>query len=748
MRCWLAGGLVAALLALAAPAAALEIDAGGGSRLRISERPFQVSLADRGRTTLSTVAGVEGPPVLIPGLDGPAPFDPLGAAGAFPALGFVYGATPGVTFPASFFQGNRLFGASSGGVASVVEARPLSSGPRFAVLSLRTDAPSLGPARMRVVRLAGGGVRLHVTAPTGAPKPAAIVFSFESPASEGLYGLGARKDDFNQRGSFRNVWTEQQNATSPDGPVITGSDPTRTTGPEYTFPNGAQAAYYVQAQLTGSRGWSAWVDESELSRLDLAVSRPDRIRWGVHSPDLTLSLAGGGIERSVRSYSAAVGRAPAPPRYAYEPWIDVINEGEGEAAPNGQGFTGGARVKADLERIVRMARKHRIPIGTLGIEGWQSVPGKERFFARLRKRGYHLSGYWNMFTSPGTPAYEEAKRLDIFVKDAAGNDYPIVTNRQGLSYLIDYSHPAAAEFWRRQINRSNRLGIEAFMHDFGELITEGMRFHNGESVAEFHNHYPVLYHRAARRAVDAYARRHPGFRPFFYVRSGFSGVDGTPGTIAETPSVFPGDETTDWTRGSGIPSVPPAMLNLALGGSYAFTTDVGGYLDLLAPPTSKELFIRWSQLAALTPISRIHNSTQGGSRYPWDFDRMTLLTYRRYARLKQRLIPLVDRWARRASRRGTIGPVRPLVLEENSPRTRSIEDEWMLGRRLLVAPVLAEGARSRPVYLPRGSRWQRVVVDRRGRFVARGRIRRGGTRIERARAGLRNIPIFRKIRRR
>ena len=759
IRRWVlaAGGLLALLGAAPAGAGAvpaeLRLHAGGGTKLVVEREPFRVAVRDRaGRETVATVAGVEGPPVRVPGIDGPLPVEPLGAAGGYPAMAFVVGVSEGTTFPAGFFQGNRLFGAETGVLVSLVEVVGAERSGRVLRLDVRTDAPSLGPARLTVRRLAAGGARMRLRPPAGLA-PVATAFSLRSPPGEALYGLGARKDVFDQRGLLRNVWTEQQNATSADGQVLTGTDPTRTTGPEYTFPNGAQAAYYVQAALHGSRGWAAWVDQSELSRLDLAASRDDAVRWGVAAPELTLSLAGGGLERSARSYSARVGRAPAPPRYVYEPWIDVINEGEGEAAPNGQGFTGGARVKADLREISRKSRRLGIPIGTLGIEGWQAVPGRREFFRRLRRQGFRLSGYWNMFTSPGTKAYEEALRKDLFVKDELGEPYPIVTNRGGLSYLIDFSNPASRPFWRGQIARSSRLGIEAFMHDFGELVTEGMVFHNGESPAEMHNHYPVLYHRAGRAAVEHFARtrgrrgvyRNQPYRPFFYARAGYSGVDGTPGTIDATPSVFPGDETTDFAEGSGLPSVPPAMLNLAMGGSYAFTTDVGGYLDLVAPPTSKELFVRWSQLAAFTPISRIHNSTQGGSRYPWSFDRQTTRIYRRYARAKVRLIPLVRRWARRASRTGRIGPVRPLVLADRSPVARSIEDQWLLGRRLLVAPVLDKGARSREVYLPRGSGWRRLVVDRRGRLHERGPRLAGGRTITVA-APLRYVPLFRRVR--
>jgi hypothetical protein len=691
-RALLAAALAAAALTAVSPVAPaqeppISLDAGMGTALRIERSPFRLALVDSaGRESVGTVAGREGPPVRVPGIDGPQPAEPLGALGGFPALGWVVGTRLEQTFPVGFFAGNRLFGAEAGALVSVTGVSAVQPFPGGLRLELQTDASAVGPARLTVTRLPAGGVKLEASPPAGL-RPVSSVFTLASPVGEGLYGLGARKDAFDQRGRLRNVWVEQQNATTQMGGAdqVGAADPTGTLGPEYTFPNGAQAAYYVQSALFGSRGWAAWVGQTALGRVDLAASRSDAVRWGVASPELTLFLAAGGLERASRSYTAVAGRAPAPPRYVYEPWIDVINEGEGEAAPNGAGFAGAARVMRDIGDIVEMKRRHGLPIGVIGVEGWHTIPDAGRFFGGLRAQGFHLAAYWNPFTAPGTAAYREALARDLFIKDARGEPFPILTSRNNVDYAIDFTNPAAFPFWKEQIDRSSNLGFEAFMHDFGEFVTEGMVFHNGQPPGVVHNAYPVYYHRAARAALDSYAAAHPGFEPFFYVRSGYSGIGSDPGVTASTPGVFPGDETTDWSRGSGIPSVIPAMLNLALGGAYTFTTDVGGYLDLVAPRTTPELLTRWSQLAAFTPVMRIHNSTAKGTAFPWDFDPATLDAYRRYARAKVRLIGLVDRLSREAARDGTVGPVRPLVLNDPSPAAVAVRDEWLLGRDLLVA---------------------------------------------------------------
>jgi alpha-glucosidase len=725
-------------VAVSSPAADLAVPAGGGTVLHVERAPFRLSLTGPdGAEQVATLPGREGPPVRVPGVDGPQPLEPLGPLGGFPALGFVVGAAPSVSYPLPVYTGNRLFGAETGALVSLVEvvdAQPVAGGLD---LQVRTDAPSLGPAAVSVRRLAGGGVRLEVTPPEGVT-PVSSVFSLASPADEGLYGLGARKDSFDQRGLLRNVWTEEQNASDERVEPVTCAVPDSVLGCDYTFPNGAQAAYLVQPSVHGSRGWTAWVGQTELSRVDLAASRPDAVRWGVAAPRLVLSLAGGGLEPSAAAHTADVGRAPAPPAWVYEPWVDVINEGEGEAAPNGGGFSGGERVRSDVEEVVRRSRELDLPLGVVGVEGWHVVPGGEELFPALRAQGLRLSAYWNPFHSPGNPQYDEAAQRDLFIEDPAGEPYVFVNNRGARTYAIDWTKPGAQQWWDEQLARSMDLGFEGWMHDFGEFVTEGMRFADGTPPETMHNRYPVLLHDAARQAADAYAAAHPGFEPFFYVRSGYDGVQRSSG------SVFPGDETTDWAEGSGLPSVVPAMLNLALGGFPTFTTDVGGYFDFVAPRTTPELLARWGQLAALTPVMRVHNSTQNQSLYPHELEGAELDAYRRYSRLKVRLAPLVDRLTRQGERDGSVGPVRPLVLDDPSPEARSIDDQWLLGRDLLVAPVLEQGATSRSVYLPAGASWQPVRVGDDGTLVENGSPLTGGQRVD-VPVTLADIPLFTRV---
>jgi alpha-glucosidase (family GH31 glycosyl hydrolase) len=223
-----------------------------------------------------------------------------------------------------------------------------------------------------------------------------------------------------------------------------------------------------------------------------------------------------------------------------------------------------------------------------------------------------------------------------------------------------------------------------------------------------HNRFPILFHRATARAVAAFRRNHPRRRIWWFTRSGYSG------SARYEPANFPGDETTDWTRSSGLASQTTDMLNRAVGGAYGFTTDIGGYFDVGPyPATTRELFTRWAEWAALSPFFRIHGGVLAGTHTPWSYDATTLRTYKRMAALHRRARPLIRALWRDAGRTG-IPPTRPLWLQFPGDRRAAGQDqEWMLGPNVLVAPVVTEGAHSRSVYFPAGC-WRGAGIRVRG----------------------------------
>ena len=840
MKCIRTGTLFLTVLTLAlsacgnSPPPLAAGDAAGGdvpaslppTGVQVQSAPFRLCFNAEVCTAESATLAVPTPYLYV---EGPRPQVNPSTLNAFPAFGWVVGRTENRLIPTYIWQGNRLSGRDSGLLYQVTGVVKTTQFSDRSELQLSTNyAADPTPALLILRALPSGAIEAHLLPPPGmrAEGIAVTLFTLDSPAGEGLFGMGARKDFFNQRGKLRNVWTEQQNTglgslkdldfggagapVAPPTPELLDAlginadvDDPLFTEPRTSFPNGAQAAYWVEAFVMGSRGWAAWTTQSHFQRIDLAATLAGKLRWQVvDSDELTLLFADGGIEAASRKYTRYWGRGPKPGVQAWQPWIDTLNQGEGEAAPNGQGFWGGQRARCEVEDFLAKSTQYQIPFGMIGIEGWQviapthpnclamstqticenangfpsseaawkaevaagtdfhnSIPmcadASRTFFDYLRDRGYKVAGYWNFFhTNPACAGdtaagcmddtlsvplaskqgFYTAREAEFYVKSASnGQDHQITTNRGGISNLIDFTSDAVVPFWSDQLARMFDAGIDSFMHDFGELTTDDMRFAEGENITASHNLFAFKYQKAARLAIDRYARQHPerkDFTPYFFARAGMTG------SCAFTPGVFPGDESTNWDAGHGLPSVIPAMLNLSLSGCYAFTTDVGGYFDFVAPRTSEELFIRWSQLAALTPVMRIHNSTFNGSVFPWTWEDGkgpqakaydTAEIFRRYARLKVRLIPLVDAWAAMAATTGDIGPVRPLILEDLSAAAMAVDYQWLLGEDLLVAPVVQEAAREQIVYFPSGARWMQVRVNDLGELVGGSDIFEGGS---------------------
>jgi len=231
-----------------------------------------------------------------------------------------------------------------------------------------------------------------------------------------------------------------------------------------------------------------------------------------------------------------------------------------------------------------------------------------------------------------------------------------------------------------------------------------------------HNAYPNLYHAATRAAFAEYERAHPRRELWNYTRSGFSGTTALRGSAWGEMANFPGDNNADWTQANGLRSAAVDMLSRGVGGAWGFSTDIGGYLG----ETSKELFHRWTQWAALSPYFRVHNSASSSTRQAWDFDEgPTVAMFRHFAALHTRARTLILRLARAAERTG-IPPARPLWLAfPGDARAAAHEQQWMLGTDVLVAPVVDEGATSRSVYFPRGT-WRHPETGE--RFTGPGTV--------------------------
>ncbi|WP_066581693.1 glycoside hydrolase family 31 protein [Cellulomonas timonensis] len=205
-------------------------------------------------------------------------------------------------------------------------------------------------------------------------------------------------------------------------------------------------------------------------------------------------------------------------------------------------------------------------------------------------------------------------------------------------------------------------------------------------------------------------------------------------------AVWSGDIPATWLS---LEQQIRAGLNIAISGIPWWTTDIGGFHGGDSrDPAYRELMIRWFQYGVFCPLFRLHGDRDprtptsyaqtGGPNEVWSFGDEAYEVIADLLHLRERLRPYIHEQMRLAATDG-LPPMRPLFVDHpDDPGAWEVEDEFLFGPDILVAPISRAGQRSRAVYLPRGARW----VD-----AATGDVHEGGQTIE-ADAPLERIPVF------
>lgn len=714
----------AASAAVTVSPAQVVVDTGHG-RAVIDRAPFNIAFQTAGGKTVLGEVSTRTHATHIALTEDPEPFalqrQPDHAV--YAPLTFEVGREERAQWTGSYWAGNLLYDRHRGTMESataVRSAQKRGNGVRLGVKTTDTRRDLI----VDVTPDRGGTIRVTAR-PTEASGVIAMGDSFASGRDEAFHGLGGRHWGVNQRGHTLYGWVEQENIGGPAtlgstallpgfveqgaGRSLASLGPSDLTnnlpgGPDhYMFPGGPGGAYTVHNQFVSSRPYAFLLNRNELSRWRMDSDRSDAWQVQATAPKLDYTVAVGAAHSATGAISAITGRELLPPAWAQGPIVWRANQNTGGQSAE----TYRAKVEQDLADIARL----HPPLAAYAFEGWGLLNDDayvRDVIERLHAMGIKAILYVRAFVaddalrtqSPGD--VEDVTSHHLVAAHPDGTPYAF-GSLGATAYLLDFTNPAARRWFDARIQRMLDLGADGFMEDFGEQTLDGMRFHDGNTGAQMHNRYPVLYHRTARRFVDAYQRAHPGRSVWFFTRAGFSG---RPGSEASVQGEFPGDETADWSQASGLASLAPDMLNRAIGGAFGYTTDIGGYVDLLTGPTDAELFTRWSEWSALTPYFRVHNSPTSGTRMPWSFDDATYQRWVAMAELHNRAVPLIRRlWAE--ARRTGVPPVRPLWLQFPGDRRAAAQNqEWTLGEDVLVAPVVTQGAQGRAVYFPRGC-WSR-----------------------------------------
>jgi alpha-glucosidase len=277
--------------------------------------------------------------------------------------------------------------------------------------------------------------------------------------------------------------------------------------------------------------------------------------------------------------------------------------------------------------------------------------------------------------------------------------FPDFTSAAAREWFASYYRAHLAEgvagFW----NDMNEPGIflsettpkpDTYHHPMKTFPYDARHAGDGEpgTHARYHNVYGM---QMARSTFEGLRRLRPEERPFVLTRAGYAGVQ-------RYSAVWTGDNVASWDH---LRLSIPMLTNLGVSGVPFVGADVGGFSGNPSP----ELYARWTQAAALTPLLRSHSEFNSKPHEPYSFGPEFTDINRASIELRYRLLPYLYTLFREHAQTGA--PVmRPLWFEHpDDERTYLVEDQYLVGRDLLVAPVVVEGVVKRRVYFPRGVAW-------------------------------------------
>ena len=517
-------------------------------------------------------------------------------------------------------------------------------------------------------------------------------FRVTAETDECCWGCGEQMSYFNLRGRHFPLWTSEPGVGRDKNTYVTwrsdvenkaGGDFYNTNFPQPTFVSSRH--YYLHADTTAYADFDfRHPDFHELQFWEV----PSSIR--IEAADSFLEL--------LRKESAFFGQQPELPDWIYNGLIIGVQGG------NERSFG-----------LLEKTLQHNIKVSGVWCQDWcgkrvtsfgkrlqwdwhfhpEMYPDLPAEIDKLHARGIKFLGYINPYLVEGGELYRKGLEADVFARHSDGSVY-LVDFGEFSCGVIDLTDPKAFNWFKDEVIKKHSLeiGIDGWMADFGEYLpTDDIVLHSGKSPMIEHNHWPALW---AKCNYDAVSESGKLGQVVYFMRAGFTGSQ------KYCTLLWAGDQSVDFSRHDGLCTVISAALSAGMSGCGLTHSDIGGYTSLFDNTRTKEVFLRWAEMAAFTPVMRTHEGNRPDTNFQYYDDEDCMVRLARLVDIYTSLSPMLKKLVKENAEAG-IPVQRPLFLHhEDDPRCYTEQFEYLLGEDVLVAPVWKADQTVWPVYLPDG----------------------------------------------
>lgn len=419
-----------------------------------------------------------------------------------------------------------------------------------------------------------------------------------------------------------------------------------------------------------NRGYGVFMHTSAPVTADFGASHIGAQRLFMADEQADLFFFLGDPKTILDEYTNITGKSPMMPLWSFGTWMSRISY-----------FT-----QDEGLDVAKKLRDNKIPSDVIHFDtGWFDVDwqcdyqfSKNRFkdpvgmLKTLADQGFHTCLWQLPYFTPKNQYFGELIDNDMAVKNATGQ-LPVE------DAVLDFTNPKTVAWYQGKISHLLQQGVSTIKCDFGEAAPFNGFYHNGRGGLYEHNLYPLRYNRALWEQV----KKDKG-EGIIWARSAWAGSQ-------RYPLHWGGDAATTNT---GMMGTLRGGLSFGLSGFSFWSHDMGGFVT--ASP--EDLYRRWLPMGFLSSHTRAHGAPP---TEPWLISKSFTDAFRQAAELKYKLMPYVYAQAKDCSLRG-LPMVRAMLIEfPNDPTAWTLDDQYMFGSQMLVAPMFESGTQ-RPVYLPAG----------------------------------------------